>query len=70
MPGRLQARPCGKGNKVADSRLHRGERTPSTGPAPGAACRLGVHKANGGAEEGGDCFTTDPAALAKGVMKS
>ena len=69
-PARFQARPCRKGNEVVDSRLHEGERTLSVGPAPGAACRLGVHKASRGAEEGEDCFTRGPMALAEGVLKS
>ena len=69
-PARLQARPCRKGNESTDSRLHGGKRTPSTGPAPGAACNLGVHKANGCAEEGEDCFSEGSTALAEGVLKS
>ena len=70
MPARLQARPCRKGNDAADSGLHEGERTPSTGLAPGAACKLGVRKANGGAEEGQDCILEGSMALAEGVLES
>ena len=66
MPARLQARPCRKGNDATDSRLHEGERTPSAGPAPGAACRLEVHKANGGAEGGEDCFSEAQRPWQKG----
>ena len=69
-PARLQARPCRKGSEATDSRLHEGERTPLADPVPSAACRLGAHKASGGAEEGEDCFTRDPTALAEGVLKS
>ena len=68
-PARLQARPCRKGSEATDSRLHEGERTPLADPVPGAACRLGVHKANGGAEEGEDCFSRDPTVLEEGVLR-
>ena len=70
MPAKLQTRPWRKGNEAAGSRHQESERTPSAGPAPGATCKLGVLKDDGGAEEGGDCFTRDPMALAEGVLKS
>ena len=69
-PAKLQARPWRKGDGAADSRRHEGECTPSAGPAPGAACRLGILKADGGAEEGGDRLSGASTALAEGVLKS
>ena len=69
-PTKLQARPWRKDDGAAEPKRHEGERTPLTGPAPGAACRLGMLKADGGAEEGGGCFSGDSTALAEGVLKS
>ena len=70
MPTKLQARPWRKVDGAADSKRHQGELGPLTGSAPGTACRLGMLKADGGAEEGGDCFSGDSTALAEGVLKS
>ena len=69
MPAELHTRPWGRGSQAEDSARHEGGDASPTNPAPGAAGRPGMLKADGGVDEGGGSLSEDATASTEGALK-